>query len=302
MAGRQPDSDKTAQQRHTAGAAGRRTILGTIGAVTGLAVGTVGMSDTGAAREGDDRVAPSERSRSGATHGPHLTAHRGYADIYPENTVAAVAGASRLRADRIEIDIQPSADGEIVVFHDEFLDDLTDETGRVAETPAETVLGAEVLESGETVPTLAAVLDAARPNVTMNIEFKDNGDYSWQEVAERTLSIAADYPGEFYVSSFQTAALEAVRNVDPSVSVAKLFGSNKDENLQIARELDAEAVNPSLGVLDTELVETAHEEGRAVNVYTVDTWQEARRPLELGVDGLIADYPSVLEFGTGKRV
>ncbi len=271
----------------------RRVILQGMGA----AIGATALSGTGAAR-GAKRENP---NRGPPEKGPRLTAHRGYADVYPENTLAAIEGSSRLGADRIEIDIQPCRDGEIVVFHDTFLDELTDAEGRVTETPRETVLQAEVLGTGERVPTLAETLDTARPDITMNIEFKESGDHPWEEVAERTLDIASSYPGEFYVSSFDTAALEAVRDVDSSVAIAKLFGDNTEENLEIARELDAEAINPSLGVLDRELVETAHEEGRDVNVYTIDSWREARRPVELNVDGVIADYPSVLDFVTEKR-
>ncbi|MDL5360816.1 glycerophosphodiester phosphodiesterase [Halalkalicoccus sp. NIPERK01] len=278
--------------KETDGTTDRRTFMGAVGALTGASIGTLAVSETATARS----------ARPGkSNHAPRITAHRGYADVFPENTVAAVEGSSRHGADRIEIDIQPCEDGEIVVFHDEVLDDLTDEDGRVAETPCETVLEAEVLDSDETVPTLREVLDAARPDVTMNVEFKASGGYSWEEVAERALEIASDYPGEFYVSSFETAALEAVRDVDSTVPVAKLFGSDAEANLETARELDAEAVNVSTGVLDRELVETAHEEGREVNVYTIDGWREARRPVELGVDGLIADYPSVLDFATEDR-
>lgn len=269
----------------------RRAFLNGIGTLAGVAIGTTAVSGAGAARD---------VQRTGSNRAPRITAHRGYADVYPENTVAAVEGASRLKPDRIEVDVQPCADGTLVVFHDESLDDLTDEDGRVAETPRETVLEAEVLDSGETVPTLAETLEAARPSVTMNLEFKASGNYAWQEVAERALDVASEYPGEFLVSSFQTSALEAVRDVDPTVSIAKIFGTNAQGNLEVARELDAEAVTPSLGVLDEDLVETAHGEGRDVNVYTIDSWQEARRPLALGVDGVIADYPSVLDFGTDR--
>lgn len=286
MADRQADET----ERSAIGTNTRRTVLGAIGAAASVATGLVTASDRGAAR-----------SAGGRDRTPRLTAHRGFADVYPENTVAAVEGAARYGADRIEIDVQPTADGEIVVFHDEHLEDLTDESGRVADASAETVCRAEVLDSGETVPTLREVLEAARPSVAMNVEFKAAGEYSWSTVAERTLEIASDFSGEFYVSSFETAALEAVRGVDPAVPIAKLFGANPAENLEIARELEAEAINPSLDVLDDDLVATAHEEGRDVNVYTIDSWREARRPLELHVDSLIADYPSVLAFGTGAR-
>lgn len=285
MIGKQDGTDST--EPKVDATTNRRTFMGALGALTSSVIGTSVLSNTAVAQK---------TQRKGANQSPRITAHRGYADIYPENTVAAVAGSSRFKADRIEVDIQPSKDGEIVVFHDDYLDDLTDKEGPVAEMPAETVLEAEVLESGETIPTLEEVLDAARPSITLNIEFKAAGEYSWKEVAERTLEIASDYPGEWYVSSFETAALEAVRDTNSAVPVAKLFGSNTERNLQTARELDAEAINPSLNVLDADLVEAAHEEGREVNVYTIDSWQEARQARELNVDGIIADYPTVLDF------
>ncbi len=262
----------------------------------GTAIGVSALSGTGAAQSAQDKH-PNHGRGENPNHGPRITAHRGYVGLFPQNTVAAIEGASQFRAtDRIEIDVLPCADGEIVVFHDLFLDNLTNEEGMVAETPCETVLQAEVLDTEETIPTLAQVLDAARPSITMNIEFKNSGNLSWEEFAERTLAIASEYPGDFYVSSFHTDALKAVREVDPSVAIGVLFGDNVERNLEVAQELDAEAINPSLGALDRELVEAAHEHGRDVNVYTIDSWLEARRPVELNVDGLIADYPNVLEY------
>ncbi|WP_343232926.1 glycerophosphodiester phosphodiesterase [Natrinema salinisoli] len=227
-----------------------------------------------------------------------ITAHRGFRDVFPQNTVAAIEGSCRLGTDRIEIDIEATKDGEIVVFHDAALDALTDESGLVGETSSEIVLQAEVLNSGETIPTLAETLEAARPDVTINIEFKNSGPLTWTEFAERTLHIASYYSGEYYASSFDPGALRAVRDVDPNVDVAPIFGENKAENLAIARELDAKAVNVSTGVLDEDLVETAHEEGREVNVWTIDSWREASGPVELGVDALIADYPHMATFAT----
>jgi len=269
----------------------RRNVIRTTGAALGVAAAS--------------GAATADRSRGGngrGSEGPHISAHRGYRDVFPQNTVAAVSGAARLGADRIEIDLEATSDGEIVVFHDARLDDLTDETGLVAETPSEEVLRAEVLGSGETIPTLAETLAATRPPVVMNLEFKDRGPLTWEEFAKRTLDTAYQYPGGFYASSFDHDAIRAVRAVDPDVDVAPIFGSDTEENLAVARELDAEALNCSTGVLDRELVEIAHEEGRAVNVWTIDSWREAATPMELGVDGLIADYPRMAAFGTDDDV
>ncbi|ELZ98183.1 glycerophosphoryl diester phosphodiesterase [Haloferax mucosum ATCC BAA-1512] len=278
----------------------RRSAVKSIGSTLGVSV----VSGPAVARdgrredeEGEEKKEDEERGR-GKVASPYITAHRGFRDVFPQNTVAAVEGASRLGADRIEIDVVATSDGEIVVFHDAMLDDLTDESGFVSRTPAETVRQAEVLDSGETIPTLAEVLDATRPSVTVNIEFKESGPLSWTEFAERALRTASQYPGEYYVSSFDHDAIRAARAVDSNVGVAPIFGRDTEENLEVARELDATAVNPSLDVLDRDLVETAHAEGREVNVWTIDSWREAKKPLELGVDGLIADYPNMETFGT----
>lgn len=276
---------------------------------SGGALGIVGISGTGAAwPDWDDKQRENEHSHD---RGVQITAHRGYRDVFPQNTVAAAAGSARLGADRIEIDLVATSDGEIVVFHDAALNNLTDKSGLVGETPAERVLEAEVLSSGETIPTLAETLEATRPPVTMNLEFKESGPLSWTEFAERALRIASHYPGDYYASSFDPDAIRAVRDVDPNVAVAPIFGGNAAENLEIARELDAEAINVSTGVLDRDIVKTAHEEGRDVNVWTIDSWREASEPIELGVDGLIADYPNMATFamaeakhdkrGRGKR-
>jgi len=254
---------------------------------TTLALGTV-VSGGAAARGG---------GRTGS-HEVHVTAHRGYRDLFPQNTVAAAVGASRLGADRLEIDLAATSDGEIVVFHDARLDDLTDETGAVAETPAETVRGAEVLDSGETIPTLAEVLDATDPALTVNLEFKDAGPLDWEAFADRALRIAHQSPGAFYVSSFDPAALRAVRDVDPSVDVAPVFAGNPDRHVDLARDLGAVAVNPHYELVDEAFVATAHAESREVNVWTIDSWRAATGPIAAGVDGLIADCPVV--FGTGQ--
>ena len=263
----------------------RRTVLTAIGG--GVGASLLGATGSAAAQQDQD---------DGGGDLPYICAHRGFRDLFPQNTVAAVAGATELGAPRIEIDLEATGDGDIVVFHDARLDELTDMEGLVAEMSTDEVTQAEVLDSGQTVPTLAETLDAAGSDVLMNLEFKDRGQLTWEEFTQRTLEIAADFPGDFYASSFDHDAIRAVRAVDPEVDVAPIFGDEPLANVEVARELDAEALNCSLDVLSQELVEIAHEEDRAVNVWTIDNWREAAEAIELGVDGLIADYTHLTAF------
>ena len=270
-----------------------------------------------------------------------LIAHRGFAGVYPENTVAAVERATTRTPggppEMVEVDVMPTADGEIVTFHDYDLgrvtdapDDLADR--KVWETPYETLADFDVLGTGEPIPTLADVLDALPPEVGVNVEFKNPGSADirprenlppavrdeqtalWRAFAAEVLDTLAAYDHDVLVSSFAEGALAAVREVDPSVPVAVVFADSIADGMEVARRYDCEAVHPpwnmiadtplfnadygSLGPYDDiDLVAAAHEEGRAVNVWTVERWYEANQLRRAGVDGVIADYPGVLQFG-----
>ncbi|WP_435174866.1 glycerophosphodiester phosphodiesterase [Halorussus sp. AFM4] len=273
-----------------------------------------------------------------------LIAHRGFAGVYPENTVAAVERATGARnpggpPEMVEIDVMPTADGEIVTFHDYDLGRLTDAPDDLAdrkvwETSAETLAELDVLGTGEPIPTLEDVLEALPPEVGVNVEFKNPGSADirprenlppevrgeqtdlWREFAADVLAALAAYDHDVLVSSFAEGALAAVREVDPSIPVAVVFADSIADGMEIARRYDAEAVHPpwnmiagtplfnadygSLGPYEEiDLVSAAHEEGRAVNAWTVERWYEADQLRRAGVDGVIADYPGVLRFGDG---
>ncbi|MFC5366113.1 glycerophosphodiester phosphodiesterase [Salinirubrum litoreum] len=271
------------------------------------------------------------------TDRPRVIAHRGFAGVAPENTVGAARFAADAGADVIEVDVRPTSDGEVVVFHDDGLSErddshgdggLTDRSGLVHETPWADVRDAEVLGSGETVPTLAQVLDAVPPSVGVNVELKDPGSDDlrfgeklsgaelaaardrWHEFVVSVIEITDEYDNDLLFSSFYEGALAVVREIDASIPLATLFGPDVEAGLAIAREYDCEAVHPPLDAIhdcpretdagrsgqSRNLVRVAHEAGREVNVYTVRTWHEARLLADRGVDGIIADYPGLLAF------
>ncbi|NEU56302.1 glycerophosphodiester phosphodiesterase family protein [Halorussus sp. MSC15.2] len=271
-----------------------------------------------------------------------LIAHRGFAGVYPENTVAAIERATTAASpgglpEMVEVDVMPTADGEIVTFHDYDLGRLTDAPSELAdrkvwETTAETLADLDVLGTGERIPTLSAVLDALPSSVGVNVEFKNPGSAEirpgenlppearaeqtalWKPFAEDVLSTLSATDHDVLVSSFSEGALAAVREVDSSVPLAVVFADSIADGMEVARRYDCEAVHPpwnaiagtplfnaeygSLGPFeDIDLLELAHEEGRAVNAWTVERWYEADQLRQAGVDGVIADYPGVLQFG-----
>ena len=277
---------------------------------------------------------------------PTLIAHRGFAGESPENTVAAVERAAGVgsaegadgpagrRADWIEVDAVPTADGDVVVIHDAELSGrdgrgLTDATGVVWETDTATVTGAEVLDSGETVPLLADVLDAVPSDVGVNVELKNPGRRDlrpdeklvgdalaeraaiWRPFVERVLDVVEGAGNDLLFSSFCEGALVAVRELS-SLPVAPLVAESIADGLAIAREHDAAAIHPPIDAIrgtpffDAErfadggetsgpgLLSAAHDAGREVNVWTVETWYQADRLAAAGVDGVIAEYSTLL--------
>jgi glycerophosphoryl diester phosphodiesterase len=274
-----------------------------------------------------------------------LIAHRGFAGIYPENTRAAFGRAVGVdhdgqgmspQADVVELDVMPTATGEVVVFHDAELGRLTDAPAPIAdqkvwETPYETLRELTVLGTGESVPSLDEIFELLPVDVGVNVEFKNPGIEDvrygpldadevdarrevWKPFAERVLSVLNAHPHETFVSSFHEGALAAVRHLDDSVPLATVFWDSIEAGFRTARRHDCELLHvPWNMVYGTELfneayhagpfdpvdiVDIAHDEGREVNVWTVESWYQADQLQKAGVDGIIADYPNLLHYGS----
>lgn len=219
---------------------------------------------------GDDRNC--ERRRDAAT----LIAHRGFAGLYPENTLAAIRGASsgrpdpaadRPRADLIEIDVMPSGEGVPVVFHDATLGNLTDASGSLAdrfvwETPTDRLRELRVLDSPETIPTLREAMATVPPDVGVNVELKNPGTEDlrvgeklsdpelrartevWSEFVGQVLRVVSEFDNDILVSSFCESALAAVRDADDSIPLGCLFWDSIRDGLAIADHHDCEALHP----------------------------------------------------------
>jgi glycerophosphoryl diester phosphodiesterase len=210
-------------------------------------------------------------------------AHRGYAGVNPENTVAAVRDASE-RADAVEVDVRRCGSGDLVVVHDATVDRVTDATGAVAEMTADELAALDVLGSGEGVPTLDRALDAAA--VPVNLELKERG------CAADALAVAERTGTDVFVSAFDPACLAEAREADPDVPRALLF-ADAEGALSTAAEADAAFLHPVVGAATEAFLRRAHGAGFGVNVWTVADAGTARDLAAAGADGLIADDPAV---------
>ena len=245
-----------------------------------------------------------------------ILAHRGFAGTFPENTVPAVTAAGlHPEVHTVEVDTMPAADGTPVVFHDARLDErddgsegITDGEGVVWETPLATVAGAEVLDSGFTVPTLAEVVDAVPPGVRLNVELKNPGTEdvwpasdpadldarreTWRPFVERVVETCDPLCRVLY-SSFFEAALAAADEVTGDRTAPIVPEGATEWGLDCVERHGCTAFHPAKEAVfaDPSLVERARDAGCTVNAWTARTWHDVKRLREAGVDGVIADYP-----------
>lgn len=254
---------------------------------------------------------------------PDVIAHRGFAGSFPENTATAVRAAGlHPHTHTVEVDVVPAGDGTPVVFHDTRLEGeagrpvpVTDAEGVVWETPLTTVTGAEVLGSGHTVPTLAAVVEALPTGVRLNVELKNPGTHAirpvervtgetlssqralWRPFVKRVTETVEPLERVLF-SSFCEAAIAEAAETDHRTAPLSPVGTT-DAGLDIAREYGCSAFHPAQEAVfeDPGLVERAVEAGCVVNAWTARTWYDVKRLRETGVHGVIADYPTLTLAG-----
>jgi glycerophosphoryl diester phosphodiesterase len=221
-------------------------------------------------------------------------AHRGGSALAPENTMEAFDNGLAHGADGIELDAHLSRDGVVVVHHDQTLERTTSLRGPIAGRAAD-----ELRRAG--VPTLAEVLDR-HPEQRVIIELKVNSD----AMAGAAVDVVrrAGAVDRVCFGSFGWRVLRAVRVIEPAVATSAARG---EVRLALYRSWCRwpAATAPYGGfqvpewagrtrVVSPRFVKDAHRAGLAVQVWTVDTEDEARRLLDWGVDALITDQPDII--------
>jgi len=232
-------------------------------------------------------------------------AHRGASAKAPENTLAAFRLAHELGADGLELDVQLSADGHVVVIHDETLDRTTTGRGPVGER---TLADLKALDAsngregfiGEPIPTLDEVLELVGPTgITVNVELKNSVEvYAGLEQAVLEIVAAAGMADRVVYSSFNhISATQLARSSQPS-RVGLLFSDVLAEPWDYAQRLDVSALHPHWKYVDfvPETIERCHALGLEINVWTVDSPTVARRLADLGADAVITNRPDEIRL------
>ena len=222
---------------------------------------------------------------------PLVIGHRGAMGHETENTLASVQKAMELGVDMIEIDVFNISSGETVVFHDEKVDRLANSTGNIEEYNIVQVRQL-TLQGGHKIPMLQDVLKLMNNEVALNIELKGGG------TANRVNHIVNYYIEKegwslenFVISSFKWDELRAIRDINKDIKIAVLTEKDPLEAIEVAKELNAVAINPHFKALTRENTAKIQSEGFKAYTWTVNEPEDIKRMIEFGVDGIITNYP-----------
>jgi len=256
-----------------------------------------------------------------------IIAHRGARSLAPENTISAAKKAFESLADGWELGVAMSVDGELVVLHD----DTLERTSNVAEVfpdrspwsvydftidelkkldvgswfvesdPFEQIKKGNVSSEkvdeyiGESLPTLREALVFTKDNQWwVNIEIKDaSGTPADAIIVSNVVALVEELEmqDQVLISSFNFEYLKQVKNINNELPTGVLVNKIVMDPLALMQELDAQAFHPGMKVTSEKQVNLLLEEGYSVNVWTVNEETDMQKLIEMGVTGIITDFP-----------
>ena len=232
---------------------------------------------------------------------PFVWAHRGASGYMPENTLCAFEKAIEMGADGIELDIQLTKDGEIVVIHDETIDRTADGKGWVKDYTLEELRQFNYNKTHPEVehadiPTMREVFELIKPtNLVINIELK-TGIVFYDRLEERIVELTKEMGMEDRViySSFNHYTVVKIHNLKPDARVGFLYADGPIDMPEYGVKHGVEALHPALyNIQYPGFVQECKVKGLKLHVWTVNEEQYMHMCCQAGVDAIITNYPDV---------
>lgn len=232
---------------------------------------------------------------------PMIIAHRGASAYAPENTMSAFQKALSMGAEGIELDVQMSRDGHVVVIHDDKIDRTSNGKGFVKDYNLNELkefdfgswFGKEFEK--EKIPLLEEALDMLKGWIgLLNIEIK-NGPTLYPGIEEKVAGLIKkhNFIDQTIVSSFNHYSLVKIKGILPEVRTGILYSEGMYEPWVYAKHVGAYAIHPAYYNIVPEIMEGCIKHGVAVNPFTVDDPDLIRKIAAAGVDGIITNVPDV---------
>jgi glycerophosphoryl diester phosphodiesterase len=229
-----------------------------------------------------------------------ILAHRGFSAGFPENTMKAFVEANKAGADGIEIDVQLTKDGEVVVIHDEKVDRTTNGSGYVKDL---TLKELQKLDASykfkkwlrdEPIPTFVELLEWLTTNTLVcNVELK-NGIFPYRGMEEKVISLIRQYKLEdrIIISSFNHYSVVYCYQLAPEIETAPLYSEGLYMPWVYAQSIRSKGIHPVHIAAPNEIIIKSIENGVAVRPYTVNKDKDMMRLLEVGCSAFITDDPA----------
>ncbi|HRI64591.1 MAG TPA: glycerophosphodiester phosphodiesterase [Polyangium sp.] len=249
---------------------------------------------------------------------PRLFGHRGASGTMPENTLAAFSEALAAGADRLEMDVHLTADEEVIVLHDHDLDRTTDGRGPAARLRLSEIRGLDAGYQFESspgtypfrgrkmrIPTFAEVL-AHFSKVPINVELKVD-DPALVEAMHRILARHEAKSRVLLTAESQTL-MERIRLAMPDVltgmcasEVLAFWGNGGNPGYRTPGfALQVPVTYAGIPIVTQRFVDVAHEANLEVHVWVINEEDEMRRLLDMGVDGIMTDFPRLAAKVLGR--
>ncbi|USK29097.1 glycerophosphodiester phosphodiesterase [Bacillus sp. CMF21] len=232
-----------------------------------------------------------------------IYAHRGCSGEFPENTMAAFEAACKIGADGIELDVQMTKDGEVVVIHDEQIDRTTNGIGFVKDFRYKQL---KLFDAGswfhpkfsrQTIPSLQDVLDLIKTSgseMKVNIELKNNV-FPYEGIEAKVLQCVhqSGMADSVILSSFQFKSLGKIRELDSSIQTALLFEGIPSNIIEEARKVRANALHSEASFAVSAAGKRTIDAGYPLRVFTINQTDKLEAFRKSGVSAIITDYPGL---------
>ena len=229
-------------------------------------------------------------------------AHRGASGNYPENTLLAFQKALEIGVDEIELDLYLTKDDHLIIMHDATVDRTTDGTGTIGDLTLSQIKSLDAGRvfgerfRGERVPTWEEALDLVQGKVGLNVHLKEGGNPDGHY--ERKVAKALD--------NFQMVEVSILTCSDASVGIfagidsrieCRIFRANRspEEYIRKSVEMGLRTMQPGRDITTRDFVQKAHDAGRIVHVFYADTPEDMREYIDIGVDGILTNFPERLK-------
>ena len=223
-------------------------------------------------------------------------AHRGASEYAPENTMSAFYLGLIYGADGIETDVQRTKDGELVLFHDDTLDRVTDGSGTVrdytlSELKSLKVYGGCTTGFYDKIVTLREFLEVfSKYNIHFAIELKHEG------LESEVLKLAEEFGiyGKMTVTSFNFDYLREIKRINPRARIGWLVCGSGEEQIEQLAGINGEEMAPEAGKLTEEAVRRLRAAGLGMRAWGVTDTALMKKMCRLGADGMTVNFPDRL--------